>query len=87
MTELSPEDMLEVDADRRRRVGAAFRLGSEATPSTGGLAWAGPLAAGIAIALGTALILGVVTLAQGASASGTKASPTPTVTQLRSPAR
>lgn len=62
MPELTPEEQLEVAADRRRRVTAAFRLGSEATPSTSGLSWIGPLAAGIAIALGIALVMGVIAL-------------------------
>ena len=86
MTELSPEEMLEVEADRRRRVGTAFRLGSEASPGTGGLSWAGPLAAGTAIALGAALIIGVGTLAQGASGTnGARTSPSPIVTPSHSP--
>jgi len=62
MTELSPEDTLEVEADRQRRVTAAFRLGSEASPRAGGLSAAGQLATGIAITIGVALILGVIAL-------------------------
>lgn len=62
MPELAPEDQLEVEADRRRRVAAAFRLGSEARPSTPGPSWIGPLAAGLGIAIGIALVIGVVTL-------------------------
>jgi hypothetical protein len=62
MTELSPEDTLEVEVDRRRRVTTAFRLGSEASPRAGGLSAAAQLAAGLAIAIGIALILGVVAL-------------------------
>jgi hypothetical protein len=62
MSELSPEDALEVEADRHRRVSAAFRLGSEASPRAGGLSAAGQLGAGIAIAIGVALILGVMAL-------------------------
>jgi len=62
MPELTPEEQLEVDADRRRRVTAAFRLGSEATPGTSGPAWIGPVAAGIGIALAIALVIGVITL-------------------------
>jgi hypothetical protein len=60
--ELTPEDQLEVEADRRRRVAAAFRLGSAATPGTTSPSWIGPLAAGLAIALVVALVMGVVTL-------------------------
>jgi hypothetical protein len=70
MPELSPEDALEVEADRRRRVTSAFRLGSEASARTGGPRSAGQLAAGVAIALAIALVLGVIALAQGASTSG-----------------
>jgi hypothetical protein len=62
MTELSAEDTLEVEADRRRRVTAAFRLGSEASPRTGGLSAAAQLATGLAIAIGVTLILGVIAL-------------------------
>ena len=62
MPELTPEEQLEVEADRRRRVTAAFRLGSEATPGTSGPSWIGPIAAGIAIALAIALVIAVITL-------------------------
>lgn len=62
MPELTPEEQLEIQADRRRRVTAAFRLGSEATPGTSGPSWIGPIAAGIAIALAIALVIGVITL-------------------------
>jgi hypothetical protein len=86
MPELSPEDTLEVEADRHRRVTSAFRLGSEASPRAAGPSAAGQLAAGTAIAVAIALILGVITLAHGgATASGATHSPTPVVTPLRSP--
>jgi hypothetical protein len=62
MTELNPEDTLEVEADRHRRVTAAFRLGSEASSRAAGLSAVGQLAAGLAIAIGVALILGVIAL-------------------------
>jgi len=62
MPELTSEEQLEVEADRRRRVTAAFRLGSEATPGTWGPSWIGPIAAGVAIALAIALVIGVITL-------------------------
>jgi hypothetical protein len=62
MPELTPEEQVEVEADRRRRVTAAFRLGSEAAPGSSGPSWLGPIAAGIAIALAIALVIGVVTL-------------------------
>jgi hypothetical protein len=64
MTELSPEEALEVEADRRRRVTAAFRLGSEASPRATGLSARGQLAAGMAIAVVIALIMAVVALTQ-----------------------
>jgi hypothetical protein len=43
-------------------VTAAFRLGSEASPRSAGLSAVGQLAAGLAIAIGIALILGVIAL-------------------------
>jgi hypothetical protein len=70
MPELTPEDALEVEADRRRRVTGAFRLGSEASPRASGPSAAGQLAAGIALAVAIALIFGVITLAQGSSTTG-----------------
>jgi hypothetical protein len=63
MPEMSPEDTLEVEADRQRRVTAAFRLGSETSPRAGGLSATGQLATGILIAIGLALLLGVIALA------------------------
>jgi hypothetical protein len=62
MTELSPEETLEVEADRQRRVTAAFRLGSEASPRAAGLSAVAQLATGTAIAIAVALILGVIAL-------------------------
>ncbi len=62
MPKLTPDEQLEVEADGRRRVTAAFRLGSEATPGTSGPSWFGPIAAGIGIALAIALVIGVITL-------------------------
>jgi hypothetical protein len=83
---LSPEDALEVEADRHRRVTGAFRLGSEASPRASGPSSAGQLAAGTAIAIGVALIVGVIALTQGAaSAGGASRSPAPTVTSSASP--
>jgi hypothetical protein len=80
MPELSPEDALEVEADRRRRVTRAFRLGSEGSRGAGPSA-AGQLAAGMAIAIAIVLILGVIALVQGAgSAGGAGHSPAPVVT-------
>jgi hypothetical protein len=64
MAELSPEDALEVEADRRRRVTAAFRLGSEASPRAAGLSARSQLAAGMAIAVAVALIMAVIALTQ-----------------------
>jgi hypothetical protein len=62
MPDLRPEEILEIEADRRRRVTEAFRLGSEATTAGAGLSWLGPLAAGAAIAAAAALIVGVIAL-------------------------
>ena len=83
MPDLSPEDELEIQSDRRRRVTAAFRMGSEAGPGTPGMSWWGPLAAGIAIALAIAVAIGVITLARAGNAS----SPPSTPAVTRSPAR
>jgi hypothetical protein len=86
MAELSPEDALEVEADRRRRVTAAFRLGSEASPRTSGPSSTGQLAAGMAIAIAVALVVGVLALAHGATTSGGAThSPSPAVTPAKSP--
>jgi hypothetical protein len=62
MAELSPEDALEVEAERRRRVTGAFRLGSESSPRTAGPSSAAQLAAGLAIALVIAIALGVIAI-------------------------
>lgn len=75
MPELTPEERLEVESDRQRRVTAAFRLGTEATPGTASPAWWGPLLAGLAIALVIALILGVVALARATNTGGAPATP------------
>jgi len=63
MPDMSPEDELEVEADRRRRVTGAFQLGSESSPRTAGPASAAQLAAGMAIAIGIILVLGVIAIA------------------------
>jgi hypothetical protein len=62
MPDLKPEEILEIEADRRRRVTEAFRLGTEASTAGAGLSWIGPLAAGAAIAVAAALIVGVIAL-------------------------
>ncbi len=62
MPDMRPDEILEIEADRRRRVTEAFRLGSEASTAGAGLSWAGPLAAGAAIGAAIALILGVIAL-------------------------
>ncbi len=81
---MRPDEILEVEADRRRRVDEAFRLGSEASTAGAGLSWIGPLAAGAAIAIAIALILGIIALAQAASTSGgATRSPSPVVTPSR----
>jgi len=83
MADMRPEDILEVEADRRRRVTEAFRLGSQASTAGAGLSWIGPLAAGLAIALAVALILGIIALAQAGSSGGATRSPAPVVTPSR----
>ena len=62
MPDLKPEEILEIEADRRRRVTEALRLGSEASTAGAGLPWIGPLASGTAIAAAAALIVGVIAL-------------------------
>ena len=62
MADLNPDDALEVEADRRRRVTGAFRLGSESSPRTTGPSAAAQLAAGLGIALVIALIVGVIAI-------------------------
>jgi hypothetical protein len=86
MPDLSPEDVLEIEADRQRRVTAAFRLGSEASPRTSGPSAAGQLGAGVAIAIAILLVLGVIALAQGAAgSSGASRSPAPVASPAKSP--
>jgi hypothetical protein len=84
MAELSPEDALEVEADRQRRVTAAFQLGSEASPRAAGPSSIGQLAAGVAIAVAIVLILGVIALAQGVAGAANRSTP-PIVTPSKSP--
>jgi hypothetical protein len=67
MPEYSPEELLAIEANRRRRVTAAFRLGSQATEDTANPSWLYPLAIGVAITIAIALFLGIGTLAQSAS--------------------
>lgn len=62
MADLSPEDALEVEADRLRRVTGAFRLGSEASPKPTGPSSLGQLAAGAAIAIAIILVLAVIAI-------------------------
>jgi hypothetical protein len=86
MADFSPEDTLEIEADRQRRVTAAFRLGSEASPRASGPSSAGQLGAGLAIAIAVLLVLGVIALAQGTAGSGgASKSPAPIATPVKSP--
>jgi hypothetical protein len=62
MPEMSPEDALEVEADRRRRVTGAFRLGKESSPRTREPSSGAQLAAGMAIAIAVILVLGVIAI-------------------------
>ncbi len=67
MPDYSPEELLAIEADRRRRVTAAFRLGSHAPEESPGSSWLFPLVIGIAIAVVIALFLGIGTIAENAS--------------------
>jgi Tfp pilus assembly protein PilN len=67
LPDFSDEELLAIEADRRRRVTAAFRLGSQATAGSPGSSWLFPLAIGIAVAIAIALLLGIGTLVQNAS--------------------
>ena len=62
MAELTPDDALEVEAERRRRVTGAFRLGSESSPRAGGPSSAAQLVAGFGMALVIAIVLGVIAI-------------------------
>ncbi len=86
VTELNAAEMLEVEADRRRRVTAALRLGTEASATPARPSGVGALVAGIAIALAVALVLGIVAIAQGAGAlGGASRSPAPAASPSHSP--
>lgn len=76
MPDFSPDERLSIDADRRQRVTAAFRLGSKGTGGTPGHSWLLPLVTGIALAVVIGLFLGIATLAQNASTGATH-SPAP----------
>ncbi|TMD89981.1 MAG: hypothetical protein E6I73_09325 [Chloroflexi bacterium] len=76
MPDFSPDERLAIEADRRRRVTAAFRLGSKASGGAPGPAWVLPVVSGIAVAVVIGLFLGIVTLAQNASGGATR-SPAP----------
>jgi hypothetical protein len=86
MTDLNASEMLEVEADRRRRVGSALRLGTEAPEAGARPPGAGALLAGVAIAIAVALVLAVVAIAQGAGAlGGAGHSPAPAASPSHSP--
>jgi hypothetical protein len=76
MPDFSPDERLAIEADRRQRVTAAFRLGSKATGGAPAPAWLLPMVMGIAIAVVIGLFLGIATLAQNASTGATH-SPAP----------
>lgn len=67
MPDYRPDELLAIESDRRRRVIAAFRLGSRATEDSSKPSWLLPLAIGVAIAIAISLFLGIATLAQNAS--------------------
>jgi succinate dehydrogenase hydrophobic anchor subunit len=71
MPDFSPDERLAIEVDRRRRVTAAFRLGSKAAGGIPGPSWLLPLVTGIALAVVIGLFLGIATLAQNASSGAT----------------
>jgi hypothetical protein len=84
MGELSAEEMLEIEADRRRRVSGALRLGTQRPQTAARPTGLGALAAGLAIAVGIALVLGVIAVAQGTGSNGgASRSPAPIATPTR----
>ncbi len=80
MPNYTPDELLAIEADRRRRTIAAFRLGSGATAGAAGPLRLYPLLLGACAAIAIALFLGIGTLAQSASRSGASHSPAPAVT-------
>jgi len=80
VTDYTPDELLAIESDRRRRTVAAFRLGSAASAGRPGPTWITPLAAGLGLAIAVALTLGIVVLAQGAAHPSVTNSPVPAVT-------
>ncbi|MBJ7597992.1 hypothetical protein [Candidatus Nephthysia bennettiae] len=76
--ELSTDEALEIESDRRRRVVAAFLLGGEARPDRPSLRpWRG-VAGGIGLTAVAIVVVGVVAVASATLAAGGSATPTPT---------
>jgi hypothetical protein len=76
--ELSTDELLDIESDRRRRVVAAFLLGGEARPDGPALRpWRG-VAGGIVLTAAAIVVVGVVAAASATLAAGGSATPTPT---------
>jgi len=71
MPDFSADERLAIEADRRRGVRAAFRLGSKGPSGAPGPPWLLPIVMGIAAAIAIGLFLGIATLAQNASTGAT----------------
>jgi hypothetical protein len=75
--ELTTEEALEIESDRRRRVVAAFVLGAEARPDRPSLRpWRGFLG-GVGLAVAIALVVGVVGVARATLDAGATPKATP----------
>jgi hypothetical protein len=87
--DLSPDEQIEVQADQRRRVVAAFVLGSEARPNRHQPRPLVPQLAGLAIALAIAVGIALTALVQqqikgGQSPAGSR-TPTPLISATVQP--
>jgi hypothetical protein len=86
MPDLSPAEILEVEADLRRRTSEALRLGSRASRAAAKPASAGALLAGLAIGIAIILAVGVIAIAQGPGGlNGAGRSPSPVANPTHSP--
>jgi hypothetical protein len=75
--ELSTEEALDIESDRRRRVVAAFLLGGEARPDRPTLRpWRG-VVGGVGLTAAAIVVVGVVAVASATVAAGGSATPTP----------
>jgi hypothetical protein len=82
--ELSTEEALDIESDRRRRVVAAFLLGGEARPDRPALRpWRG-VAGGIGLTVAAIVVVGVVAVASATLAAGGSVTPRPTAAAVPS---